>query len=177
MTPAARNAALAKVHIAVGALGIDDAVYRVLLETLFAGRDPKRAARWQKGKPSAKDLKDDELRELLDHFRRRGFQFTRPARAGRKRARQVLSKEALLKRIGAHLAEAGLPTSYADGIARRMFGVDAHDWLTAEQLWKLVAALEIDARRKGRATDQRPGTPRRNTRKNYAATARKGASA
>lgn len=148
MTRKHRLACLAKVHIAVAQLGLDDDAYRTLLHNLFARRDPQRAAKWAKGKPSAAHLTAGELGELLHHFKDRGFRAVEPARAKKQQpAVQRGTREAYLGKINALLAEAGRGWPYAHAIARQMWGIQAVHWLNDEQLRGVVAALAKDARR------------------------------
>lgn len=61
-------------------------------------------------------------------------------------------KESLLKKIGAILADQRLPWSYTDGIARKRFGIDKTEWLTPEQLKKVMQMMIIYQRRQEKKT-------------------------
>jgi len=54
----------------------------------------------------------------------------------------------MVGKVGAILAEIGKPWGYAHGTARRMFKVHRVEWLRADQLHRLVAALQISANRR-----------------------------
>ena len=69
------------------------------------------------------------------------------------RNRPAGEKRDQLAKIQAFLAEAKRPDSYADGMSKRMFGVEKVEWCTPEQLGKIIAALAYDARRHDRRTD------------------------
>lgn len=125
----ARNAELARIHIAKARLGLDDATYRAMLWTLARVH-------------SAKDLDDAGRRSVLDHLRARGFSDPRRGRP------HNADRSPYLRKIEALLTEAGRPWSYAEAMATRMFHVDRLAFASADQLRKLVAALSIDQRRR-----------------------------
>ncbi|NII74231.1 phage gp16-like protein [Dyella sp. SG562] len=54
----------------------------------------------------------------------------------------------MVSKVAAILAEIDKPWSYAHGTARRMFKVQRVEWLRADQLHRLVAALQISANRR-----------------------------
>lgn len=54
-----------------------------------------------------------------------------------------------LRKIEAQLADAKRPWAYVDAIARRMFGVARVGFCDPSQLGKIIAALAIDAKRRG----------------------------
>lgn len=131
-----RNPALAKIHIAKKELAMDDDTYRVMLQSVA-------------GVSSSKDLTDAGVTKVLAHLQRCGWKPKAAAKVGRKPS-VGRGRKALVGKIEALLAEAKRPWSYADTMAKRMFGVDKTDWLDAEQLVKVVAALTYDAKRNGR---------------------------
>ncbi|WP_199742092.1 gp16 family protein [Vulcaniibacterium tengchongense] len=116
---------------------MDDDTYRALLVRLT-------------GKASSADMTAQERNAVLAEFARLGFKVTeRQARrrvfAGRPKS---IKDVPMLQKVEALLADAKRPWSYAHGTARRMFSVARVEWLNHDQLHRLVAALEIDARRK-----------------------------
>lgn len=125
---------LALIHIARKEMGLDDESYRDIL----AGTAGVR---------SAKELSDRGFRAVLAEFERLGWRNGTPgsrhASAAKSGMHQRWSadKWRLYSKIEAQLADLGLPWSYADGIARNMFGVRLLRWCTAEQLRKVIAAL------------------------------------
>lgn len=129
------NARLAKIHIAKQQLGMDDATYRAILQSITGVR-------------SSKDLDDAGYDKVMAHFERCGFQ-PKPAPRG-SRPTPPQNKVALLRKIEKQLDAAERQMTYADGIAKRMFGIEKVDWCGREALQKIVAALAYDAKRHGR---------------------------
>lgn len=130
-----RRADLAKIHLARKQLGMDEETYRDMLWTVARVR-------------SAADLDAHGRRVVIEHLKRCGARFTR-----KRRIRPAGEKRDQLAKIQAFLAEAKRPDSYADGMSKRMFGVEKVEWCTPEQLGKIIAALAYDARRHDRRTD------------------------
>lgn len=64
------------------------------------------------------------------------------------RARDSLKP--MFRKIYSILKEQDLTWNYVNGMAKQMFGVDRANWLTYEQLHKLVAALQTHANRKNK---------------------------
>ena len=155
MTPNTRKAMRQKIKIAQKQMGIDDDSYRAILRD-YGG------AKGLGGKPPSSTEPGVDLENILARLRGLGFCDSRPARAGQKPV-VAASKQALVDKIDAYLAEARLPFKYAAGIARRMYGIDLPqggnlsapvlmEWLDPRQLRGIVAALEKSARRHHRAT-------------------------
>lgn len=131
------HAALAKIHIAKKELAMDDATYRAMLQNVA-------------GVSSSKALSDDGITRVLTHLQRCGWKPKNTGTIGKKPS-MGHGRQALVGKVEALLAEAKRPWSYADAMTKRMFGVEKTDWLDAEQLAKLVAALTYDAKRHGRS--------------------------
>lgn len=140
-----RTRDLRRIHTGRRYLALDDDTYRDLLERLT-------------GKRSAADLNAAQRRAVIDEFYRRGFKpkdhrRQPPDRAGGGKTR-------LLSKIEALLADASRPWAYVDGMAKRMFGLDAVSFCDDAQLRKIVAALVYDQQRRQRratAGEQREG--------------------
>ena len=145
MTPNTRKAVIAKLHIAQVQLGMDDDSYRAIL-VVYGGHQVVEGK-----KPSSLGLDDFGLLNVLDRMKELGFTPSRPAKAGRE-VGGAASKQALLGKVGAYLAESGKSTAYADGMAKRMYKVDRLEWLGHRQLIGIVTALEKAAQKAGRAT-------------------------
>lgn len=140
-----RKLDLAKIHMAKAQLALDDDVYR----------DTVRAISNQRTNTAA-ELDYAERAKLLEHFRRLGWR-DRSYTPAKVVAQQ---KQALMDKLHAQLSAAQRSWGYADGMARRMFKVPKVDWLTAEQLRKLVAALEYDRkRREAKLAAEPPAAP------------------
>ena len=133
-TPPLSRRQKAIIHIAKQRCGLDDEAYRDLLQ---------RAA----GVRSASDLDQLDYRRVLAEFARLGF--VPRHRSGRPGTTDPApDREPQLKKIGALLAELGLPWAYADGMAKQMFKVAAVNWLDADQLQKMTAALNYHLKRR-----------------------------
>jgi phage gp16-like protein len=128
-----RQAKLAAIHIAQKRLGLDDDTYRALLARVT-------------GRRSARDMDMPELRRVLDELRALGAR-QRPRKAGYRGAPTV--EAPAFAKIEAQLADMGLSWSYADGIARRMFGIARMQWVRKpEQLRAVIAALHVEQKKR-----------------------------
>lgn len=146
-----RRAALAAIHAGAKSLGMADDSYRDMMQRLT-------------GKRSAKDVPTVKLQAVLDELRAKGAQLgsapakpgTRPKRrsfAARNAFRPAADREALWRKVQALCTALGHDERYADGIARKRFGVDASQFCDAEQLQVLVGALSRTARSRGVCLD------------------------
>jgi phage gp16-like protein len=135
----ASHANLAKIHIAIKELGLDDDTYRDILHVQFKKR-------------SSADLSDLQCTRLLQHFETLGW--TPPVAKKRNHGRKPhhMDKSARLAKIEALLAEAGRSWAYANAMAKRMYGPDSVQFCTDDQLRGIVAALVKNARKQGRKT-------------------------
>lgn len=124
-----RRREIAMIKVGQKQLGLDDATYRDMLELVT-------------GKRSAADLDWAGRKKVLDHLKDKGFKSkSRPAPADR--------KALLVSKIQAQLTSFNPQRSdfYADGIAKRMFGVERYTWCDTDQLGKIVAALAYQQKR------------------------------
>ena len=129
-----RRKQLAAIHAAKRDLAMDDDIYRQMLRNVT-------------GVDSARDLDGRGLRIVLDHLRRIGWE-QRPSRqvAQHPGTPHNLRNEAMLQKIGAQLADMGLPWSYADAIAMRQAGIERVAWVRDDrQLRAIVSALHVEA--------------------------------
>lgn len=133
-----RSAMIAKIHVGIGQLGIDDDSYRAMLVRIA-------------GVTTSTRMNELQLGMVLAELEAKGFR-PRPAASKKSRPRPARDRAALRSKVTALLADAGRPEEYADSMAKRMFRIDSVDFLTADQLWRLVAALQIDANRHGRGS-------------------------
>lgn len=143
MKKASRNQRIAAIHMGKKQLGLDDDTYRDMLEQVT-------------GKRSAKDMSDDDLVKVIQHLDQLGFS----KREFGNKPKVKLSKEALIGKIEAHLAENKLHWNYAKGIAKQMFQKEALEFCTENQLWRIVAALEY---KKKRTDDETRRVPEQTT--------------
>lgn len=134
-----RKTDLAKIHIAKKDLGLDDDTYRHMLQEVA-------------GVTSSAELSERGLAKVLAHLRGLGWKPKGASKLGR-RPSPPESKEALIKKIEAQLLAGGLTWAYADGMARRMFKVEKVEWLPADQLGKIIAALNYSAMRKRKSSN------------------------
>lgn len=145
MTPVdSRNRELGAIHKRAAQLGMDthdpspESEYRSMLWTLARVH-------------SAKDLDHAGRRRVRDHLGElllaRGAQ---PREAKNYGTKPVVTddRKPLVDKLEAQLAAARRPWNYARSMAKRMCKVDRLEWASAEQLHKLVAALEYDRRRR-----------------------------
>lgn len=142
-----RRAALAAIHAGKKSLGMDDDTYRDMMQRLTGHR-------------SAKDVPTVKLSAVLDEMRAKGAQLgSTPAAPGTRTKRRSFAKrnafrpaadrEALWRKVQALCTALGHDERYADGIARKRFGVDAAQFCDAGQLQVLVGALSRTARSRG----------------------------
>ena len=132
-----RRCQLAKIHIAKKQLKLTDDVYRGIL--LQVG-----------GVDSSKDLDDAGRARVLDHLRQLGLQHEPsckeiPAYPGRPGNMEDECRGPQLKKIEALLTAGHKPWEYADGIARKVCGIDRVAWCTPDQLHKIVGVLAHNA--------------------------------
>lgn len=113
----------------------DDETYRQTLKRLT-------------GKDSSTRCNFEELQTVKEYMHTAGF--PRQSRKHGRRPSVPKTRQGLLSKVEALLAEAGRPWSYAESMARRMFQRERVDWLTTEELTKLMQALAIDAKRRGK---------------------------
>lgn len=152
------------IHAAARQLAWDEDTYRAVLERVT-------------GKTSAADLNPRQRKQVLDEFSRLGWQVKtakshrapnpapRPApsapaeQAGGGAELPITGpgwgKDRPLAKIGALLADAGRGWAYADGIARRMFGLESLRFCDSDQLHRIIAALSYDQKRRAK----RPPAP------------------
>lgn len=134
-----RRKQLAAIHVlAKRKLKLEDDTYRELLERVS-------------GKRSAADLDVRGRAMVLAELRRLTGDGARQMRnaVALPDAPQNVREEiaAMVGKVGALLAQSGKSWNYAHGIAKRMFRVQRVEWLKADQLHKLVAALSYAQKR------------------------------
>ena len=141
--PDSRRRELAAIHIAKKQLALDDVTYRAML--------------WSLGRVhSSADLGIEGRRAVIDHLVSRGFKplkkvqkstitkGVKPVVPAARQAQIDKIEHLLAGRSWAYL-EAARPGRMS--MVRRICGVDALRFCTAEQLGKIIAALSYDARR------------------------------
>lgn len=129
-----RQKMLSKIHIGKKQLGLDDDVYRDLLVQAT-------------GKRSCKDMTDNELAAVLNLLQQKGFGADAGAKGYQHTLLHFAEHGAMMRKIGALLTQMGKSWAYAHGIARKMFGVETVQRCDGEQMRKVLAALNYQARR------------------------------
>lgn len=132
-----RGPQLAKIHVAIAQLGLDEPTYRALYLRVT-------------GKDSSARMSVAERDAVIAELVRLGFQDKRKAngKAAFPGRPADTDKVPMLGKVEALLADAGRDWEYARATAKRMFKMDRLEWLNDAQLHKLVAALQIDADRR-----------------------------
>lgn len=123
---AIRKRQLAQIHIAKSDLGLDDDTYRAMLLDVA-------------GVESAADLTAKGRRDVLERFISKGWENKKQRRG--KSPNTAVWKASLMSKIGALLADQKLPWSYANGIAKQMWGLEKIDWCDEKQLRGIIVAL------------------------------------
>lgn len=144
---AQRRAELGVIHAAAHELGMAEDVYRSMLDRVTGLR-------------SAKDMDGRQRQAVMDELRRLGARqsLRNSDRAHLQRKFRGAPKsvapevKALIGKVGALLADSQREWAYAHGMARRMFKSERVEWLRSDQIHKLIAALEIDKRRRSAAS-------------------------
>lgn len=113
----------------------DDVLYRQTLQRLT-------------GKTSATRCSLDELQTVKEYMHEAGF--PRQSRKHGRRPSVATTRKGILSKVEALLADAGRPWGYAESMAKRMFNRERVDWLTTEELTKLMQALAVDAKRRAK---------------------------
>lgn len=134
MTPTAKKL-IGAIKAGQAYLSWDDATYRATLNRLT-------------GKASATRCSLDELQTIKEYMHKAGFPRQSPKHG--RRPSVASSRQTMLNKVEALLAAAGRPWSYAEGMAQRMFKRERVDWLTSEELTKLMQALAVDAKRRAK---------------------------
>jgi len=126
------------IHIAKQQLGMDDAAYRAMLWAVARVK-------------SSTELNFVGRHNVIDHLKKCGFKVTAGKNAGKPSPAPAADKSPLAGKIRALLiALDNKPDAYADGMARKMFGVERAWWCTPQQLGKIVAALNYSLARKNK---------------------------
>lgn len=134
MTPNAKKL-IGAIKVGQVFLGWDDDTYRQTLQRLT-------------GKTSATRCSFDELQTVKEYMHTAGF--PRRSRKNGRRPSVASTREGILSKVEALLADANRPWNYAETMAQHMFNIRYIDWLDDAQLIKLMQALIVDARRRNK---------------------------
>ncbi|AYW91677.1 gp16 family protein [Yersinia pseudotuberculosis] len=124
------------IHVGKSALAWDDETYRDVIYRLT-------------GKTSSAKCSIEQQERIVAYMRAHGFE-PKPAPKRGRRPSVPASKKTILSKIEALLTDANRPWSYAESMAQHMFQVRYVDWLPLDKLTKLMQALIIDAKRRGK---------------------------
>lgn len=89
----------------------------------------------------------EELTSVIEDMKAHGFVAKYKKRYGQPHLRRV-DAIPLMNKINALLADSGLHWNYAHSMAKKMFKREKVEYLDNSQLYKLAAALQINANRK-----------------------------
>jgi phage gp16-like protein len=130
-----RKNELAMIHIAKTELGLDDDLYRCLLKQTC-------------GVESAADLDEQGRKTFIRLLRSKGaLKKGKGKTAGKPHNFNEASRKRLMSKIEALLADAGLPWSYADTLAKRLCKVDSLAFVKVEDLRKIIVPLVVRQRK------------------------------
>lgn len=128
---------LSLIHVAKKQTGLKEPEYRDLLLGF--------------GVPSSKDLRPTDFDALMRQFKALGFVSTSRFK------KPLESKKRLMSKILAIKADMNLSDAYIAGMVRKMFKnndgepLEFYNWLDADQMRRLVAALTYHQKRKASA--------------------------
>ncbi len=140
-----RKVRLGRIHQGKKALGLGECEYRALLMRASADADGIG------GIDSSANMTEAQHIAVLREMARLGFKAA--DQAARQRAfpgRPKGQLSPMLGKVEALLADSKRPWSYAHSMAKRMFHVEKVEWLNDHDLHSLVAALQADAKRRGK---------------------------
>lgn len=139
MQPQSRKQMIQKIHIGKNELKLDDNAYKLLLMEAV-------------DKPSCTMMSDRELMIVLQKMQAKGFVVKSKHGKRPTASASAPNRQLLMSKITALLTESKKPWSYAHAIAKRSFGIERVQWLTDEQLQKLVQMLAVYNYRHGKRT-------------------------
>lgn len=134
---AKRKQLMAQIHIAKNQLGMEEENYRATLQRIT-------------GKDSCSEMKTSELVDVVQEMKRLGFKPKSTERSQKKHGKKpsvTQSKEALISKIEAIIADLNLSWDYVHEMANRMFAIERVQWLDEQKLYKLTQALAVYQRK------------------------------
>ena len=124
---------ITKIHVAKSQTGIDEESYRAMLWRISNGKTS-----------SSKGLTTGQAEKVLEEFQAKGWK-PRPSRKAKGKPHNFKQLPGEVEVIEAQLAALKLPWSYADSIAKQMFGIPKVAWLVKPSQFKAVlAALHVE---------------------------------
>lgn len=129
MQPQTRKQMIQKIHIGKNELKLDDNAYKMLLLEAV-------------DKPGCSMMTESELMTVLQTMKAKGFVVKSKKYGKRPTASKTApNRQGLMNKIGALLYQSKKPWDYAHAIAKRSFSIERVQWLTDDQLHKLVQML------------------------------------
>lgn len=125
------------IHVARRELGMDRDTYMMMVRNLPG----------LESLDSTANASVPNLLLILDALKKRGFKVVPNAKKTKGKPHNFSSNAmpAMITKIEAQLADMGLPWSYADSIASRMFKIQRCAWVRSEkQLSSIIAALDVE---------------------------------
>jgi phage gp16-like protein len=139
---AKRKQLLRLVHVGKGKLGLDDDAWRQLL-------------RYTVSAESSKELTVAQLERVLDRLKKAGFKVQVPKAKGPKRALAHEPPDRKIRALWLDLHKKGIVRNESEAALaswiRREFGVEALQWLDAEQTSKAIERLKQWGKRSRRS--------------------------
>ena len=140
-----RRLRLGRIHQGKKALKLSEAEYRSLLLRASAGVDGLEGVASSALMTEAQHIA--VLREMARLGYKQAWSEARKAQRWPGEPKDSTTRP-LLRKVRALLAAGKKPWSYAHAMAQHMFGVARIEWLNDGDLRKLVAAMQVDARRR-----------------------------
>lgn len=124
------------IHVARRELGMDRDTYMMMVRNIPG----------LEGFNSTAEATIPSLTQIVDELKKRGFKVVPSVKSkGKPRNFDSDAMPLMITKIEAQLASLGLPWSYADSIASRMFKIQRCTWVrSTSQLKAIIAALDVE---------------------------------
>lgn len=129
-----RKSDLARIHVLKSQLRMTEDDYRFMLGQVA-------------GVESAAACTPAQRRDVIRHLDHKLNPWKANGRPAGAKPKAKPTAAGLLAKIEAQLTAISKPWAYAHGMAKKMFGIERVDWLDADQLTRIVAALTYYQRR------------------------------
>ena len=129
---------ITKIQVARSQTGMDEDSYRLMLSRISNGRTN-----------SAKGLTIGQAEAVIEEFKAKGWK-PKPSSKTKGKPHNFKQLPGEIEVIEALLADMKLTWSYADSIAKQMFGIQKVAWLKkADQFKAVLAALHVEQEKRG----------------------------
>lgn len=135
-----KNKLIAKIHIAKNDLRLDDGSYRDILKRVTS-------------KDSCKNMTENQLKAVINEFKKycwkpKASQTTAKHYGTKPTASVELpSRQTMIDKVGAILADMGMHWNYAHAMSNNMFGKLQLQFCTDDEMFKVMQALIVYQRR------------------------------